>query len=74
MEPGQEYGDEAQLRRLYITKRMVSKFGPTRACPGCYIHERAHTEGCRKRIIEQMHGDTEEMELLRKNRPQGLKR
>eukprot|EP00971_Amphidinium_carterae_P064422 1275914-Amphidinium_carterae.1 len=74
MEPGQEYNEEAALRRLYITKRMVTKYNPTRGCPGCFLPGRAHTEECRQRIIISIKNDPEEMEQLRLRRPQGLKR
>ena len=49
--------NEENVRRIYITKKMVSKFGATLVCRGCLVIGHPHTEECRARITTCMEND-----------------
>ena len=56
---GERYVRAEDARKLYVTVRMVSEKGLTKACPRCdKIHTKkpqvgaAHTDACRKRFLE----------------------
>ena len=49
----------AEIRRLYITKRDIRKYGMTPQCPGCTAVNRGgkaanHSEQCRDRIEKEI--------------------
>ena len=51
-------------RRIYITKRLVEKFGATPGCEGCDLPWRAHNEECRARMLTLMENDAVEKARL----------
>ena len=50
--------NEVNVRRIYITKEMVSEFGATLGCKGCLVIGQPHTEECRGRITTRMEHDS----------------
>ena len=56
--------EEECVRRVYISRSDVVKYGGTTGCPGCRavaacMKARNHTETCRARIMEEMRKDIE---------------
>ena len=49
--------NEENVRRIQITKKMVSEFGATLGCKGCLMIGQPHTEECRARISTCMEND-----------------
>ena len=43
-----------QEKRLYLTKKLLGKYGRTKGCPGCFpgaaTCQPQHTEACRARL------------------------
>ena len=58
---------EENDRRIYITKKMVSEFGATLGCRGCFVIGQRHTEKCRARITARMENDPVHAERLEDN-------
>jgi len=52
-------------KRIYITKRMVKKYGATLGCRGCLESGFDHLESCRTRITARIRDDPEESWRLR---------
>ena len=56
---------ENEIRRMRITAEMLEKYGYTEGCEGCRFKRakladnRAHSERCRKRIMDKMEEDEE---------------
>ncbi len=64
-EDGDAHEEEAKVRRMYIRKQDIEKYGKTDGCPGCSAISRGrapacHTEKCRKRITERIKEDPAE--------------
>ena len=56
-----------ESRSFYIKARDVSKYGPTKSCPGCRFvlgeisTHSGHTKMCKKRIMKLMEDDTDDI-------------
>ena len=59
--------NEENVRRIYITKKMVSEFGATVGCKGCLVVGQPHTEECRARITTCMENDLAHAKRLEDN-------
>ena len=63
---------EHEIRRMRITPEMLQKYGYTEGCEGCrykrakLADNRAHSEKCRKRIMEKMDEDEDGRRKKRK--------
>ena len=61
--------EDAPVRRMYVSKTLVKKYGPTNGCPGCRdtgSRSVTHSEDCRQRMKELMAKDEEGKEHLKR--------
>ena len=70
--PSEPARPEVDVRRLRITKEHLIKYGYAEGCEGCRFkragmkEHRAHTERCRRRILEAMMGDATDKRTVEK--------
>ena len=68
VEPVPNVPREEQIRKMYITKKEVEKYGPTTRCPGCNTRghgNRTHNQECRDRMKKAMEMDEQGRKRLR---------
>ena len=56
------------LKRMYVTRGLGKKYGPTRGCPGCATvgshHQASHSDTCRDRMRAELEKSEEGREYL----------
>ena len=56
------------LKRMYVTRRLGKKYGPTLPCPGCATigshHQASHSDTCRDRMRAELEKSEEGIEYL----------
>jgi len=76
LEPKQveEYRSDLNIKRMMLRRTDVEKFGPTTGCGGCRAalegrgRRQNHTEGCRKRMEEELRKEPAGAERVEKNK------
>ena len=68
-----EEAEAPQIKRLYIKKEDILRYGYTGACPGCTAlrnNKRAvtHNEACRKRVLEKMEANDDDKDRVAEER------
>ena len=63
------------LKRMYFTRGLGKKYGPTPGCPGCATigshHQASHSDTCRDRMCAELEKSEEDKEYLTREWTQG---
>ena len=63
------------LKRMYVTRGLDNKFGPTPGCPGCATigshHQASHSDTCRDRMRAELEKSEEGREYLARGQARG---